>query len=334
MKKDMKKFIVITSIFPPSLAVQKFSEMNDWHLVVVGDKKTPKDWAYPKVTYLSIEQQSELGFQTFDVLPFDHYSRKNLGYLYAIQQGADLIADTDDDNIPYDYWPDINLNDCDVLKTVVSPRFPNIYKHFTSEHIWPRGFPLEEILEPSSIQYEHDPNRHIGVWQSLVDSDPDVDAIYRLTINKPITFGKREPIKLKRSIYSPFNSQNTIWFKSAFNFLLLPAYVSFRFTDILRSYIAQRCMWANDSYLAFGSANAYQDRNPHNFLADFESEISAYLNIKKITNILDSVVDRDHPNELLLACYQALCDEGFTTQVEVNFCQAWIQDLRMIARNE
>jgi len=35
-----------------------------------------------------------------DLLPYHHYCRKNIGYLYAIRQGADCILETDDDNLP------------------------------------------------------------------------------------------------------------------------------------------------------------------------------------------------------------------------------------------
>ena len=38
----MKKTIVITSIFNPTEAVFGFSKMDDYQLIVVGDKKTQK----------------------------------------------------------------------------------------------------------------------------------------------------------------------------------------------------------------------------------------------------------------------------------------------------
>ena len=40
----MKKYIVCTSINKPTLAIKKFDLMKDWKLVVVGDKKTPKNY--------------------------------------------------------------------------------------------------------------------------------------------------------------------------------------------------------------------------------------------------------------------------------------------------
>lgn len=38
------KWIVVTSIFKPSDDIQKLANIPGWKLVVVGDKKTPKDW--------------------------------------------------------------------------------------------------------------------------------------------------------------------------------------------------------------------------------------------------------------------------------------------------
>lgn len=35
----MKKYIIITSIFKPTEAVEKFSRNEDYQLIVVGDKK-------------------------------------------------------------------------------------------------------------------------------------------------------------------------------------------------------------------------------------------------------------------------------------------------------
>src|ERR1700679_3469227 len=100
----LKKFIVITTIFEPTEAVMAFAKMADYSLIVVGDEKTPANWQYPNVDYISVEKQSELDFHIRPILPFNHYGRKMLGYLRAIRQGAEIIIDTDDDNIPKDNW--------------------------------------------------------------------------------------------------------------------------------------------------------------------------------------------------------------------------------------
>src|SRR5258706_11752846 len=96
-QRPVKKFIVITSIFKPKEAIQKFSAMKDHHLIVVGDKKTPADWHHDNCTFLNTDAQSRLCPSLADAIPFNHYGRKMTGYVYAIQQGADIIIDTDDD---------------------------------------------------------------------------------------------------------------------------------------------------------------------------------------------------------------------------------------------
>lgn len=100
----MKKYIIITSIFKPTEAVEKFSRNEDYQLIVVGDKKSPENWECDGVEYLSVDDQVDLDFHLLSKLPYNHYCRKMVGYLKAIKDGADVIVDTDDDNIPYTDW--------------------------------------------------------------------------------------------------------------------------------------------------------------------------------------------------------------------------------------
>lgn len=65
--------------------------------MVVGDSKTPNDWSWPNVTYLSVEDQDQLGYRIAKYIPLDHYARKNIGYLFAIANGAKTIYETNDD---------------------------------------------------------------------------------------------------------------------------------------------------------------------------------------------------------------------------------------------
>ncbi|WP_109313748.1 hypothetical protein [Ruegeria sp. AU67] len=76
--------------------------MTEVDLVVVGDRKTPDNWSCDGAEYLSVERQLSLGFRLSDALPFDHYCRKMIGYLLAARNGAEMIVDTDDDNLPKD----------------------------------------------------------------------------------------------------------------------------------------------------------------------------------------------------------------------------------------
>ena len=75
-------------------------------MVVVGDKKGPQYYQINegkngRVIYLNTNDQKELeraGVKLLSLLPWDSFGRKNLGYLYAIASGDQLIWDFDDDN--------------------------------------------------------------------------------------------------------------------------------------------------------------------------------------------------------------------------------------------
>ena len=62
------KWIVVTTINAPTPTIEKLATLKDWRVVVVGDTKTPKDWAYPGITYLSIEAQLAMGFSVTQLL--------------------------------------------------------------------------------------------------------------------------------------------------------------------------------------------------------------------------------------------------------------------------
>ena len=103
----MKKAIVVTSINPPTKAVKMFAEHSldneDVNFYVVGDTKTDENWHCDGVNFLGINEQEKVFDDFSKKLPFKNYARKNLGYLKAILDGAKVIFDTDDDNLPYHY---------------------------------------------------------------------------------------------------------------------------------------------------------------------------------------------------------------------------------------
>lgn len=114
----------------------------------------------------------------------------------------------------------------------------NVYSAFTKKNIWPRGFPLE-LVNPLSSERDFPSPKKVSapIQQGLANENPDVDAIFRMTMPLPVTFRNESDVVLGKGVWSPFNSQNTTWFKEAFPLLYLPSYCSFRMTDIWRSFI-------------------------------------------------------------------------------------------------
>ena len=330
----MHKAIVITSIYPASSSVRKWTTFSDWKVVVAGDKKTPTDWNCHPAMYLSVADQERAQFQIARKLPWNHYARKLIGYLVAIEQGAEIIMDTDDDNMPKSDWsiPEFLGN---YLMTPPGMGFVNIYSYFTDQHIWPRGFPLNRVCEPAArldcSAMLTAPVR-IGIWQGLADGDPDVDAIYRMTVNTPCFFGVKPPVVLGVGTVSPFNSQNTAFIQPVFPLMYLPASVSFRSTDIIRGLVAQPILWSAGYSLGFTRATVVQNRNDHLFLSDFESEIPCYLYPEKIMDVVEGAVSSLYSIESnLINAYENLIRHNLIPKCEMDLVLAWVQDIQNLA---
>jgi len=113
----------------------------------------------------------------------------------------------------------------------------------------------------------------------------------------------------------------------------LPSFVSFRMTDIWRSFIAQRCLWAMGHGVVFHSAEMFQDRNPHNLLRDFEQEVPGYLNNQKIREVLESTNLQSGADEVsanLHRCYVALIMAGLIPEKEMPLVEAWLNEIRAV----
>ena len=164
-----------------------------------------------------MEKQKKLGYKCHQLLKYKSYTRKNIGYLYAIQHGAKIIYETDDDNSPsngkieFDQTLEREYYVYDKVESdVVNP-----YAHFGQSSIWPRGYPLDMISRPSPKNFRKCKKRKASVQQGVVDGDPDVDAIFRLTrkdegVDLRVTFDKEAPpVLLPKGLMAPYNTQNT-----------------------------------------------------------------------------------------------------------------------------
>jgi len=261
-----KDALVITTIASSSnYILKKYAKLalkNNIEFIIIGDKKSLLKFSLKGANYFSLKKQKSLQFNLSKVLPFNHYSRKNLGYLIAMQKNPETIIETDDDNIPLKNF--LSKKKITKQKTYVLKKsgWVNVYKFFTKENIWPRGFALEELKNPLPKKTKLS-KIVCPIQQGLADQNPDVDAIYRLTSKLPITFEKSENISIGNGSICPFNSQNTTWLREAYPLMYLPSYCSFRMTDIWRSFIAQRIAWTCDWSILFHNSTVIQKRNAH-----------------------------------------------------------------------
>lgn len=327
----IEKWIVVTTINYPSAALKKLAALKDWHLVVVGDKKTPKDWQLENCDFLSIERQQTLDYEIIKLLPENHYCRKNIGYLYAISQGAQIIYETDDDNELIDGIITLSDDDEQVEVKAKDTNSVNIFAYFGQPTVWPRGFPLDHIIDSRNYEVKNVSKQRCGVIQGLINKDTDVDGIFRLTQYREVYFDKKPPCVLPIGTFCPFNSQNTIFFYESFWGLMIPSTTSFRVCDIWRSYIVQRLLWDLDLRLCFISPMAVQERNEHNLFKDFCDEQDLYLKSGNLIQFLLSWHSQAvNFTERMMNLTHKLVTAEYLKNEEIAVTQAWIRDLKKL----
>ena len=276
----MNNFIVTTTIFNPSLAVKKFSKIKNWHLVIVGDLKTPheKYLKMKNITYLSPNMQKKIAPRLSRLIGWNCIQRRNIGYVYAKKNGAKLIASVDDDNIPYKNWGQKILLNKSIKSKVYNTNFDafdplSIFKF--SSKIWHRGFPLQLVQDKPKLKKiikKIKPDIQANLW----DKNPDIDAINRMTLKKE-NFIFKNIGHFSTAKFAPFNSQNTIFNSEVISKYFLFPFIG-RMDDIWASYYVQSLGFR----VIFDKATVYQDRNQHSFYRDFQGEIIGYKNNLKL----------------------------------------------------
>ncbi|CAN0100995.1 unnamed protein product [Ectocarpus fasciculatus] len=368
-----ERWAVLTSIFEPTDTVRQLGAAEDWCVVVVGDQNGPADYNVEGVTYLTPADQEQLPYRIVSLLPWNHFGRKNIGYLYAVHHGATVIYDVDDDNalifpeagVPHTLSP---FTPASTTSFAVGPEafVHNPYGCFGGPaNVWPRGFPLDSINDPDSnrcdevaVEVEvvesspHDEGWRLGVVQALANHDPDVDAVYRLTYppgGLPFDFEVPEPVPegmsplkiVPPAAFTPYNAQATLHFPPAFWGMLLPVTVHGRVSDIWRSYFTQTLLPSTGAVTAFAPAWVEQIRNPHNYLADFQAELPLYEQSGALVTFLDAHRRQSAAAseagvglpERIDALMVEMYEYGVLEEADVQLSQAWLEDLYSVGYN-
>lgn len=307
-------------------------------VIVVGDRKSPDKYPLEGVRFIPLQEQQQMSWSIVSLLPHNHYARKMVGYLEAASNDAEVVFETDDDNrLILGSKGDIWRSKCTLKLGMeyAEKQFVNVYRHFTDQFIWPRGLPLDCILDPKANSFQPTQTSEVlpvAIWQGLADGEPDVDAIYRLTTNEKCHFKPAPSVALEPGVICPFNSQNTAFSRQILPLMYLPAFVSFRYTDILRGLVAQPVLWAAGLRLCFTSATVLQERNAHNNFRDFESEIPMYLTARlAIDSVTDVVKSSRSISDNLHAAYTALERLQIVSDQELRLLEAWLSDCEAIS---
>ena len=358
--------IVFTTIYHPSVLedllanLTSFNHLESVKVWVVGDNKTPESCGNlcktvtnkgMETIYLDIATQDEWGERCKDFytrIPYNNETRRNIGYLHALEDGCDILISIDDDNFPTeDDLVGFHKNtgrtwDGKLLSEETG--FHNICEYLEikpDRQVFPRGFPFRLRGLPNQNLFETvDRPVKIGVTAGLWLSDPDIDATTWLNGKVEGVAYKGEDVQvLKQSTWSPVNTQNTSVIRE-----LIPAYLCIpmgwavpggniqRYGDIWGGYFLQALMKGTEYHVAFGKPIVDHRRNPHDYVDDLRFEywgmiLTDWL-VQKLQNDFspkeDTIVDR--VNELAGFIHnQAIPDLPDWCPQEINEFLLWTE---------
>lgn len=302
--------IVVTTIFEPNFLsgylenIDRYGHREDVDLFVIIDRKTPATVAAAceaarrdgfRVHCPTLVEQGELlsRFPSLtDRIPYDSDNRRNIGFLMALESGAELLISIDDDNFC--------LTDSDFVgeHSTVGEEFEaepldsddgwfNIGTMLTSEpgiEIHPRGFPYFARRRSRVVATGNRRKARVAMNAGLWTSDPDVDAISRLAVAPRVSNASRGPVYLGPRSWSPINTQNTAIARDAIaayyyvrmGFSLGGMSID-RYGDILSGYFLQKCVYSRGEIARVGSPVADHRRTPHNLFKDLYNELAGIV---------------------------------------------------------
>ncbi len=156
-KNGNNKWIVVTSTKEPSSQILKLAGFLDFQLLVLCDYKPNESWFHNNTIFLDLNQRNSLAYRTLNRIPINSLSIKNIGYLFAIENGAKYIYDTVDDNLEINnisgYFISEEYDHGLMLSCSPSQKLINPYAHFGQPLTWPRGYPLEYIRKKHYNNY-------------------------------------------------------------------------------------------------------------------------------------------------------------------------------------
>jgi len=340
----MKLAIISTTIYGekgylPYDRLAKKSKFDNVSFFIAGDKKSPAfdTSAFTcEIEYLTPKAQGR--YASSEAIGWNKPARRNIALLRAMETEPDFILTIDDDNIPskdyFDQWYRVITTPAKKhvigTKNIEHAHWHNYLKATDAEiELYTRGFPIPFRYKNSTkvVKLKKTvPSEEMGVFQGISLGDPDIDAKTRIVYPKPtplsVVYEKNYVLK---NIWSPYNSQNTMFAKKLFPLAFMWSTAG-RSEDIYASYVWQKFLFNNDMYAHVGDAVNFQDRGKRNDLRDLHLEIETYLRSHEVWAEINKIEEKD-PLEFIKALIHS---EHEIIAREKGFMHAFHNDLERI----
>jgi hypothetical protein len=321
---DRRKVALVTTTIHVPTCVEAYLKNAEQHgygeqttLIVIGDHKTPKETSEflagldgrfaSRVIYMDVDSQKKYlrRWPALDhILRYNCIQRRNVGYLRAQEEGAEIIVALDDDNF---------VTDDDYLgahlvagRTVEMPVLShasgwwNVCERLRCDPVrkfYHRGYPKSAQTWKAGGFTAETKKVRVAVNAGLWLKNPDVDAT--TNIEEPINVVAMDDVAgskaaaLAAGTWCPFNSQNTSFHISTLPAMYLVVMLDFyrgyrvgRLDDIWMAYFVRAIADQLGESVVYGPPLVVQDRNPHNFTHDLSEELGGYLLTEKLVRYL------------------------------------------------
>lgn len=317
----MRAYIVLTTINVPHLLkeygenLEKFGHKNEVGFIVIADLKTPAEAKSVcdelsakgfEAIHMDVNSQKEWlkKFPELEkLIPYNSDNRRNIGFLVALEKGAEMIISIDDDNFvkPDEDWfayhnivgnthefemvesSDGWFNVCTLLETI-----PN-------RTIYARGYPHSKRWKNTEIKRSRVSKKivmNLGLWNET----PDTDAVTQLQEPVKVIGDNSKKIILAKGTNSPINTQNTAVHRDVlptYYYILMGFVINGnkidRYGDIWSGYFAKKVIDHIGDAVAVGGPIVNHIRNPHNFLKDLREELAGMILTESLISILDTI---------------------------------------------
>ena len=279
---------------------QKFGHLEQMRAFVIPDKKSPAAIyqrcqrlreAGLRVTCPTLEEQeaylTRVGFEPH-LVPYNTDNRRNVGFLMALESGADFLISTDDDNFPHadeDVFAghqivcdDVAFADETVESNTGWYNICDLLEFDRPVRTYARGFPYyarHQVEQLSTTPGKARVAINAGLWLD----DADVNAISWLENPVHGQAYRGKSVILGKKTWSPINSQNTglrrdvlaSYFYVRMGYPLSGVNID-RFGDILSGYFSLACARHLGETVRIGDPIADHRRNSHHYINDATNE--------------------------------------------------------------
>ena len=313
---------------------------SEWCLLILGDRYNHTEWLkHKRSIYLSSQQQLSLPLKIGKLWSNTSFHSKNIGFLFAIHEGAQIILDLDSNYVPTElkgqYFP--------VFKTASDFAMPilpldnteilwNPYAYFEARNSWPRGFPGKSVSTLPDGESVIKQRCLPVVQQYLVGNRRDVN---KQKVTNVFDTDRTNSVAAPHSLFAPYNSLATVHLYESFWSLLLPQTVDQSVSDIWRSYISQHLFHLLPGTCVVFTPPAVKYVSTRNSVSRNDSNNQS-LTTNRSTQEIVEMLDRSSQNmvtferESLFRTYIRLYEEGLVDVRDVEYSKSWLTDLKRI----